>query len=88
MSRLAVWPFPAVFLFLVALYLLAGQLAAPGFKRSSNAVSPPASRLNLTLKGNEARYQAAVRERKASIEKIGHSVAACVYVSANSIADC
>ncbi|KAJ6542733.1 methyltransferase domain-containing protein [Mycena capillaripes] len=38
-----------------------------------------ASRLNLTLEGNEVRYQAAVRERKASIEKIG--TAAAPYVS-------
>jgi hypothetical protein len=54
----------------------------------AQTVSPQASRLNLTLKGNEARYQAAVRERKASIENIGHSAAACVCVSASSIADC
>ncbi|KAJ7230908.1 methyltransferase domain-containing protein [Mycena haematopus] len=33
--------------------------------------SPPGSRLNLTLAGNELRYQAAVRERRAQIEKIG-----------------
>ncbi|KAJ7891548.1 hypothetical protein B0H13DRAFT_1887098 [Mycena leptocephala] len=40
---------------------------------TSHAVSPPParSRLNLTLAGNELRYQAAMRERKAAIQKIG-----------------
>ncbi|KAF7334936.1 Methyltranfer-dom domain-containing protein [Mycena venus] len=37
----------------------------------SNPVSPPGSRLNLTLAGNELRYQAAVRERRTLIEKFG-----------------
>jgi hypothetical protein len=37
------------------------------------------SRLNLTLAGNELRYQAVVRERKAAIAKIGGPNAlACV----------
>jgi hypothetical protein len=40
---------------------------------TSHAVSPPParSRLNLTLAGNELRYQAVMRERKAAIQKIG-----------------
>ncbi|KAF8172559.1 methyltransferase domain-containing protein [Mycena galopus ATCC 62051] len=33
--------------------------------------SLPGSRLNLTLAGNELRYQAAVRERRAHIERVG-----------------
>jgi hypothetical protein len=40
------------------------------------------SRLNLTLAGNELRYQAVVRERKAAIARIGGPNAlACVFPS-------
>ncbi|KAJ7229270.1 hypothetical protein C8J57DRAFT_1534582 [Mycena rebaudengoi] len=47
--------------------------SAPESHDTSHAVSPPParSRLNRTLAGNELRYQAVVRERKAAIEKIG-----------------
>ncbi|KAJ7913269.1 methyltransferase domain-containing protein [Mycena leptocephala] len=85
MARLNLWAFPAIFLLLSCLYLLAHQQASLGvfdsFKTSkfskleSLETSPGAgrqgSRINLTLAANELRYQAAVRERMASIERIG-----------------
>ncbi|KAJ7088553.1 methyltransferase domain-containing protein [Mycena crocata] len=79
MSRIT-WHIPAVFILLSTLYLLARQHTSPGtlslkFEswKGSNATSKVrgASRLNLTLEGNEARYQAAVRERKAAIKRTG-----------------
>ncbi|KAJ7468671.1 methyltransferase domain-containing protein [Mycena latifolia] len=90
MSRIGFWPLPAVFLVLVALYLLAAQhphphphphpppggaLSLKHWTRPGHG-TPSASRLNLTLEGNEQRYQAAVRERKVAIAKIGATMPA------------
>ncbi|KAJ7260910.1 methyltransferase domain-containing protein [Mycena haematopus] len=77
MSRLTLWPISVVFIFLTALYLLflqhddvSGRLPLARLRMGS--VQAPASRLNLTLAGNELRYQEAVRERRISIaERIG-----------------
>ncbi|KAJ7737887.1 methyltransferase domain-containing protein [Mycena maculata] len=66
-----------VLLLCVALLFFAGQHSFPGtnglFSQSSETGSSTisASRLSLTLEGNERRYQAAVKERKEAIERIG-----------------
>ncbi|KAJ7872200.1 methyltransferase domain-containing protein [Mycena leptocephala] len=87
MPRSSLFALPIVLLCLVGLYYIAQWYAAsnpfqppkpfdssaPESHNTPHNVSPPsaASRLNLTLAGNELRYQAVVRERKAAIEKIG-----------------
>ncbi|KAJ7868906.1 methyltransferase domain-containing protein [Mycena leptocephala] len=84
MAKLNLWAFPTVFLLLTFLYLLAQQHEAVGVfdsffskpvhsfeHKPLHAVLPVGSRLNLTLAANELRYQAAVRQRNVSIERIG-----------------
>ncbi|KAJ7816178.1 methyltransferase domain-containing protein [Mycena leptocephala] len=85
MARFPLWIFPAVFLLFSCLYLIARQHAGlwalesfkpprsykPESHKTAQAVLTVGSRLNLTLAANELRYQAVVRERKASIEMIG-----------------
>ncbi|KAJ7888276.1 methyltransferase domain-containing protein [Mycena leptocephala] len=87
MARLNLWAFPTVFLLLTFLYLLAQQHEVlgvfdsfssnqvhsfePNSHKSLHAVLPVGSRLNLTLAANELRYQAAVRQRNMSIERLG-----------------
>lgn len=85
MSRLS-WSLPAVVFFLAALYVLALHHTSPpsrtlsSWKSYSLASTISASRLNLTLEGNEKRYQAAVKERKKAVARIGEASPACVSI--------
>ncbi|KAJ7147281.1 methyltransferase domain-containing protein [Mycena filopes] len=85
MSRLVSWPIPAVLIFIAALCLLAQQHTSPSELslnpkswKNLHATGTDArvSRLNLTLQSNEIRYQEAVKERKASIARIGPNAVA------------
>ncbi|KAJ6476286.1 methyltransferase domain-containing protein [Mycena sanguinolenta] len=68
MPRIA-WHIPVAFALLISLFLLARQHAPSG---TINAwFSSSRTRLNQTLAGNEMRYQAAVKERKDWIARIG-----------------